>query len=210
MCLVLLVALTGAALSAELKHSTVSRSDSETTVPRYRAEVEVLLAIPIEQVRSMLENPVAFSRLNPAIYSIEQLPGEIRDDQIRVRIRTVVCVLLFCVDYTNVADVAFVSADKLTMAVLPALSDFSYGQSTWRINRVDAGTTRLRYHTEIEPSFWVPPIIGIPLMEQRLGEIAAETAQAMECQFRAAAVCAKPGNHDPAPSGYDDQTPPWD
>jgi len=63
--------------------------------------------------------------------------------------------------------------------VLPAQSDFSYGRADWQFR--PAGTsTHLRFSAELEPAFWVPPLLGPWLVERSLREEAERTSAGIE------------------------------
>ncbi|MEM9209778.1 MAG: hypothetical protein AAGA61_11055, partial [Pseudomonadota bacterium] len=48
---------------------------------------------------------------------------------------------------------------RIEAIVDPERSDFDYSVESWDIRRVD-GRTELIYRFEMEPAFWVPPVIG--------------------------------------------------
>jgi Polyketide cyclase / dehydrase and lipid transport len=50
---------------------------------------------------------------------------------------------------------------------LPEQSDFKYSMSEWTLTPEAMGT-RMTYHLEMEPNFWVPPIVGPWLLKRTL------------------------------------------
>ena len=59
--------------------------------------------------------------------------------------------------------------------MIPERSDTRYSRAQWRL-QAEGGGTLLRYELEMEPDFWVPPLIGPPIVKRALrqgGERAA-------------------------------------
>jgi hypothetical protein len=59
-----------------------------------------------------------------------------------------------------VEDIRENGSDMVVATVNPARSDFSSGRSEWKILPAGAGQTRIVLRRTLEPSFWVPPLIG--------------------------------------------------
>lgn len=188
-----LLGCAGAAPAAELLRNAVQRlEDTPAGQPRYQAEITVELAIPPERARHMLLNPAEFSHTNRSIREVAYLPGGPPGGK-RIRVVSEVCILAFCFNYTNVQDMLpQTDPAALELRVVPELSDFGGGHTRWRILPQGAGT-RLEFATVLHPTFWVPPLIGVPLMQSRAGEIALDTSLGMECEQGLAASCAARG-----------------
>ena len=46
------------------------------------------------------------------------------------------------------------------MQVVPGAGDIKAGRADWRFSAEGENTTRMVFDAEIEPDFWVPPLIG--------------------------------------------------
>jgi hypothetical protein len=184
-----LLGCAGTAQAAELLRCEVRRlEDTPAGQPRYLAEIAVDLAVPPARALHMLLNPAEFSHTNRSIREVGYLPGGPPGGK-RIRVHSEVCILAFCFEYTNVQDMLpSQNPAVLELRVVPELSDFSGGYTRWRVTPQGAGT-RLEFSTELHPTFWVPPLIGVPLMQSRAGEIALDTSLGMECEQGVAASC---------------------
>ena len=66
--------------------------------------------------------------------------------------------------------------------VLPQMSDLRYGLARWRMSACadDRRRTCLEFKAELEPDFWVPPLIGPWLIQRKLHQEAIVTAEGIE------------------------------
>jgi len=62
---------------------------------------------------------------------------------------------------------------------VPEQSDFNHSISEWRL-QPDGDGTRILYHLEMEPKFWVPPIIGPWILQRRLARGGAAAVDRIE------------------------------
>ncbi|NJO12629.1 MAG: hypothetical protein HC872_03270 [Gammaproteobacteria bacterium] len=93
---------------------------------------------------------------------------------------------------------------SLIATALPEQSDVKYGltRSYWTAS---AGGTEVQYRLEIEPDFWVPPIIGPPLMIRTLREGTLSLFQNVEraanerARIREAPHAGEPMGHETEP-----------
>ena len=77
------------------------------------------------------------------------------------------CVLFFCRSLRRVERMEARAPGFIRTVGLPEHSDFRYTLSEWWLEP-DAGGTQIVYHLEMEPDFWVPPLIGPWILERRL------------------------------------------
>src|SRR3546814_6184254 len=56
---------------------------------------------------------------------------------------------------------------QLDALVIPALSNLRYGKAHWQLERCDAQTC-LNFSAELEPDFWVPPLLGPWLIKRTM------------------------------------------
>ena len=74
---------------------------------------------------------------------------------------------LFCKTIRRVETLEFESMDWVVTTALPEQSDVPYSRSSWRITP-DGETTRVIYEIELEPGFWVPPLIGTAIVRNKI------------------------------------------
>jgi hypothetical protein len=163
-------------LAAEVQQVTVTH-----TGPRYRIVMQTTLAALPERAQQVFSDYRKLPLINPAVISAQVL-GENADGSQRLATELHMCFAFFCRDLKQVQDIhATRDGDSrgLSATVLPALSDLRYGQADWTLRPCGAGTC-LGFTAELEPDFWVPPLIGPWLMERKLREEALTTSQGIE------------------------------
>ena len=151
----LLVALSGSR-AAEILDLTVERHERS-----YAAEVDVRFQAPVERVRAIVMDYEHLPRLTESIREVEVLERE-GNRHARVRTLSRICVLFLCKDIRQVQDIDLDDEGNLMAVTVPDESDLRYGVARWWFWQ-EPQAARMRFISEIEPAFWVPPFIG-PLM----------------------------------------------
>ena len=62
----------------------------------------------------------------------------------------------------------------------PETSDFRYSWERWQFTPEEGGTVLMRYQFEMEPGFWVPPVIGPFMIRRTLREGGIEAVDRIE------------------------------
>lgn len=155
---------------------------------RYQVSMRVTLDAPASDSYAVFSDPALLRQVNPAIREVEVL--EERGPGLRrVRTRVRACVALFCRHLVQVQDMryrpAIDGARIIDAQVLPERSDFRYGQAAWIFRACESNRTCLAFDAELEPAFWVPPLIGPWLIERKLRDEAIETSRGLERLARA-------------------------
>ena len=142
------------------------RYDNKTYFFYAKFDVEASPA-RVMQVLNDYEN---ISDLNPAIKESELLDSP---DKYQLRVRTVVrdCILFFCKDITRVEEIQQQDNEKLEAFMIPMLSDLRSGYALWVLEENPQGTT-VSYEADMQPKFWVPPIIRSIETVERVQEVA--------------------------------------
>ncbi|MGF1615077.1 MAG: SRPBCC family protein [Gammaproteobacteria bacterium] len=92
----------------------------------------------------------------------------------RVRIRTRPCVLLFCVDFTQIVEFRAFGEERLQGDFDPRDSHFHFGQLRWQLEGISSGGTDLRFDAELTPAFWLPPLLGSWVLKRALRTTATD------------------------------------
>ena len=142
----------------------------DVSVSLYAAEVSVhyenktyhlRVAFEVEatpaQVMQVLTDFENIADLNPAIIE-SVLQNSPKKDNLRVKTVIQDCVLFFCKRITRVEDIVQFKNEKLEAFVLPLLSDLRSGYAVWVLIKHPSGTT-VTYEANMQPKFWIPPII---------------------------------------------------
>src|SRR5882762_7232173 len=167
LCIALsLLVTTPLATAAEIQSLQVTHDGA-----RYHVEMEVKLQAPSAASYAVFATPGNLPRINPAVQQVQVIEHH-ADEQARVYTVVRVCALFYCKMLHQMQDMRYAprpDGGDLHAEVLPALSDFSYGRADWRFRPAGAAA-HLHFSAELEPAFWVPPLIGPWLVERSLRE----------------------------------------
>ena len=172
---VLLIAGARTTHAADIRQLDVTRDNG-----RYHVVMDVQLNADAHRAYDAFSDPALLPKINPAIQVATPLtePGATRRLYTEVRL----CVSLFCHTLHQVQDMGGgeqAGGWLLTADVLPERSEFRYGHAEWRF--ISAGTaTDLQLHLDVEPSFWVPPLLGPWVVERMLRDQAQVTSAGIE------------------------------
>jgi len=144
----------------------------------YSVALDARINAPVEHVHRLVTDYEHLPDINPSILESRVLrvtgPGEHR-----VHSSLRVCILIFCKEMTQVQDVKQHGGGLIEAVTVPALSDFRRGVYRWQLQNENAAT-RMRFTVELEPDFWVPPVIGPWLIKRKLLKEVRVTTAAIE------------------------------
>ena len=103
------------------------------------------------------------------------------------------CIWFFCRQVERYALLVLQPETRIVATVEPENSDMAYGVETWEFESVGSqgSQTRVLYHHEAEPRFWVPPVIGIWSIKRALKKDALSAAQKIESMALSTNVAAE-------------------
>jgi hypothetical protein len=148
----------------------------------YRINLVIQMQVPVHFVYGVLTDYRHIYRLDPAIVDSEILPSP-DDGVVRVRTRLVDCIAFFCVEIDRVEDVRELEHGGLKATIVPTLSNFRYGHAEWRIVAQE-DLTQLIYQAQLEPDFFIPPLIGSYFVKQKLRKSVLASMERIECIAR--------------------------
>lgn len=144
----------------------------------YFIEVDALVNAPEPRVRELLTDYNNLDKVNSAIEVSEIIKTREPGDY-RVRTETEACVWFYCMRVRQVQDVIEAHDGSVTAIVIPELSDFRKGYARLNLWQ-ESGGTRVLIRSEVEPDFWIPPLIGPWLIKRKLKSEALETVRNLE------------------------------
>ena len=149
------VAVGGLASAAELHSLEVTHDGG-----RYELVAETRLEAPIENVFAVLVDyeDGGLGRIS-SVYKQSDYLEPASDGTPVVYSRMEGCVLFFCKSLERVERLEAEAPHYIQTLGLPEHSDFEFSRSEWILKPVEEGT-EVTYRLEIEPGFWVPPVIG--------------------------------------------------
>jgi len=144
----------------------------------YFIEVDALVQAPEPLVRAVITDYNNLQQVNPAI-EISTILKRFRQGEFRVETVTEACVLVFCKRLHQVQDVIEAADGSIKATVIPEKSDFRYGYAHVNLWQQATGT-RVLVRSEVEPDFWIPPLIGPWLIKRKLRSETRETITNLE------------------------------
>ncbi len=172
------IALFVLALAPQLAQATaVAKTEVSEKDGHYKVDFEVVIDAPIQKVRQIMTDYARLSRLSDTITESRVLAAETNKQRVGLTFRA--CVLFFCRTMKRVEDVETLADGDIVATAVPQLSDFHYSVEHWRIAGEHA-RTRIKYHAELSPSFYVPPLLGPWLMKSKIRNELETTAKKIE------------------------------
>ena len=160
--LILFAILSSAALMAAILQSVEVRHEGR----RYHLVSESYLSAPIEEVFKVLVDYEQFEKISSIFTDAGYMdPDSNGDPVVYTTIRG--CVLFFCKSFHRIERLELSPPVFIRATVLPEQSDFLYSVSEWELESRNGGTF-IKYSMEMEPDFWVPPVIGPWAIKMRL------------------------------------------
>ncbi len=172
-----LLCAASAAMTADLRNISVEYEDS-----RYYVVSEVWLAAPPEDVYRVLTDYDLFVRFTSAFVETYDVAP---DEQGRPRFYTRMqgCMLLYCKVLERAGYLLLEPQSEIVAVAVPEKSDFRYCRERWRLVE-ESGGTLMRYDFEMEPDFWVPPVIGPWIIKRTLREDGIDVIDRIESLAR--------------------------
>ncbi|MEX2124395.1 MAG: hypothetical protein WD795_10930 [Woeseia sp.] len=158
---------------ADLRSVEVEREDN-----RYSLRSEAYFAASQEDLYRVLTDYDLFVQFS-SLYVETRNVGENDAGQPRFFTRMQGCVLLFCRSFVRHGYLLLTPHSEIVAIADPEESDFAYSRERWRLVREGDGTL-LIYDFDMEPGFWVPPVIGPYVMKRTLRSGAGDAIDRIE------------------------------
>lgn len=131
---------------------------------RYRLYSEVQFNASREALYELLIDFEKFEKFTSAIVESSNVePDEKGRPGFYARMEG--CILLFCKSFIRNGHLLLTPIAEIVAITNPEESDFKYSRERWQLIPKGEGTLMI-YDFELEPAFWVPPVIG-PYFIQR-------------------------------------------
>lgn len=162
--------------AAEIQSLQVTRDGD-----RYHVEMQVKLQAGAAAAYAVFTAPASLPLINPAVQKVQVLQRD-NDEHARLYTEVRVCAVLYCKNLHQVQDMRYTprpDGGDLHAEVVPAQSDFQYGRADWSF-RPAGSATLMHFSAEMEPAFWIPPLLGPWLVERSMREEAERTSAGIE------------------------------
>lgn len=159
----------------------IARADARYEGREYRVDLELVLDATPERVEAVLRDYANYPSLDTSILESKVLS---RPDAATAMLFTKLraCSGVFCRTVKRVERVQE-GAFELLAVVVPEQSDVVSGRTHTVLQNFE-GHTRVRYQTSVSPKFWVPGLIGRPLMLRTLRESSLDLFRSVEARAR--------------------------
>jgi len=164
---------TGLAGAAELVDIQVSNTDNQ-----YFMESESVLKASVPSVFKVLLDYDNFTKLS-SVYEESRYLESGPDGAPRVYTLAQGCMLFVCRDVEKVERLEIRPNQRIVATVIPEYSNLEQGVTEWLLT-ADGENTRLIYRMELTPRFWVPPLIGPPIIRYVLAKGGEQALQRLE------------------------------
>lgn len=163
---------------------------------RYRVAMKVQLDAPADAAYAVFSDYQNLPRINAAVKQARVLPETTSPDISRLQTQVRMCFSFFCKTLDQVQDMRRMPetpGGRLSARVIAERSDLRYGEANWRLSDGASATqSLLEFSAELEPRFWIPPLIGPWIMERKLRQEAIQTSQGIERLARESLAHAAP------------------
>jgi hypothetical protein len=168
-----MLGVTSLASAAELRDVTVELEEG-----RYFLRSETYFEAQRESLFRVLTNFDLFEKFTSAIVESSNVePDEHGRPQFYARMEG--CVLLFCKSFIRNGHVLTTPMTEIIAISDPENSDFKFSRERWELTTDDEGTLMI-YEFEMEPAFWVPPVIGPYYIKRALRSGGANAIERIE------------------------------
>ena len=148
-------------LAYELNRAEVTENNGV-----FQIVVSATLDAPAGYIRQVLTDYRNIYRLNSSIVETEIIDRCHRDGT-RIRTKILVCASVFCREVERVEAVRALDSGNLQARIVPEQSEFRSGLANWKITPTGYGS-ELEYNATVEPDFFIPPVVGVPVIRSSL------------------------------------------
>ena len=89
------------------------------------------------------------------------------------------CLMFFCMSAERVGSVEHKPLEYIKTTVDPEQSDFLIADESWEFEP-NANGTLITYHLQMQPKFWVPPLVGSYVIKKKLRDDGLEAMDRIE------------------------------
>ena len=180
---VALFLLAGAPVASALELLSVSVDQADKT---YRMHSEVRFGVLLEPLYEIMTDwDLSTQYSSVVVESRNTGPDELGRPGYYSKNRG--CLAFFCTSFERNGHVELEPYKVIRAIADPRRSDFHVCNETWRF-RLDGDNTVMTYELEMQPKFWVPPVIGPWIIKRKLKNDGIEALGRIEAVARARAA----------------------
>jgi len=146
----------------------------------YSLAIEARIDAPAAMVYRLITDYDHLHDINPAVRESRILRTD-GPEKCRIHVVTRVCVLFYCRDITQIQDMVQSPGYRIEATILPEYSDFRRGRAQWRLTP-EGDATVMHFRAELEPDFFMPPLIGPWLIRRQMASQITEIVMIIEAR----------------------------
>jgi len=173
-----LMLLAGAALTGNVRAAHFYSFAVTHNGERYQVSADVYLDAPLPQVYQVLTDYDHLTRIGGVIRE-SRILKQIDAHTYLVYVESRGCVLFFCQTIRQTQQVTELTPRDVVAEAIPEESDVKMSSSSWHLDPQGRGT-RMHWEVSMQPDFWIPPLIGPPMVEQALLSQGRSMAEGLE------------------------------
>ena len=158
--------LLAAAISAPLRAAEIRNLEVHEDQGSYSINFDALMDAPYESIYAIIADPARWPQLSH-IVTASEIVGELPGGRRKIRVTFQDCILIFCQTIHKNEALQTTADGNIDTLAIPEQSDFSYAHEHWQISAKGQGT-RILYHAEMTPSFYVPPLVGAYILKAKI------------------------------------------
>ena len=166
----------GVAAAAEIQQVHVHRDGA-----RYGIQMQVLLDASPERAFEVFRRYENLPQINPSVTTVRRLDTAQTGEDVYTEVE--LCVGFICrqiYEVQNMSWQVFAQAHELRAVVDPSRSNLAYGTGYWRFTPCGQAQACMDFEAEVEPDFWVPPVIGPWIIQRSMRREAIVTSEGIE------------------------------
>ena len=148
-------------VAGEVQHAGVWRSDDV-----YYLDLAASIDADLDTVYRIATNYNELEQVSNLLLETDLINSPAAEGK-RLHVLARSCFLIFCFKVRVVNDLAETD-HTIHAAIVPALSDFKSGSTTWKFQRLDDNNSRMQVTGELVPDFWIPPVIGPFVIKRKM------------------------------------------
>ncbi|MEJ2565274.1 MAG: SRPBCC family protein [Gammaproteobacteria bacterium] len=147
---------------------------------RYTVTYDAIVDAARDDVYATITNPERWPQLSHVV-TAARVTGKLPDGGREISVTLHTCILIFCQTLHKQEALRISAGGNIETVVFPERSDFSYAYEHWQISG-EGRRTRIRYHAEMTPKFYIVPLIGSYLLKAKIRSLLQQVTASLEAQ----------------------------
>jgi len=173
-----LLATAALSISARATAVEVLSVDVKLDDDVYKLYGQSVIKAPADFIFRILMDYDNFHRITSGISESRLLDTE-DDGALLGYTRVDSCVWIFCRQFEKVERIHATPTREIITEAIPEKSDFILNRTRWVLENMEGGTL-VTYQAEIDPDFWIPPLIGPWALKKKLWISAEQIGERIE------------------------------